>query len=89
MDEADIRRMVEEGISHSEISYRLRRRHPGVRELSERSVRILCFEHDIHSNSDVSNRELRQIVEAGVREVNRKYVYTLNIYIHVITTLLK
>ena len=89
MDEADIRRMVEEGISHSEISYRLRRRHPGVRGLSERSVRRFCFEHDIHSNSGVSNRELRQIVEAGVREVNCKYVHTLNIYIHVITTLLK
>ncbi|XP_062521120.1 uncharacterized protein LOC134196056 [Corticium candelabrum] len=47
MDEADIRRMVEEGISHSEISYRLRRRHPGVRGLSERSVRRFCFEYDI------------------------------------------
>ncbi|XP_062523388.1 uncharacterized protein LOC134198068 isoform X2 [Corticium candelabrum] len=73
MDEADIRRMVEEGISHSEISYRLRRRHPGVRGLSERSVRRFCFEHDIHSNSGVSNRELRQIVEAGVREVGPAY----------------
>ena len=89
MDEADIRQMVEDGISHSEISYRLRRRHPGVRGLSERSVRRFCFEHDLHYSSGVSNRELRQIVEAGVREENRKYVYTLNIYIHLIATLLK
>ena len=70
MDEADIRRMVEEGISHSEIRYRLRRRHPEVRGLSERSVRRVCFEHDIHYSSGVLNRELRQIVESGVSEVN-------------------
>ena len=81
--------MVNVGISHSEISYRLRPKDPGVRGLSERSVRTFCFERDIHYSSGVSNRELRQIVKAGVREINRKYVYTLNIHIHPITTLLK
>ena len=61
--------MVEEGRTHSEISYRLQRRYPGVKGFSERFVRRFCQDHDIHYRSGLSDYELGLVVHNAVREV--------------------
>ena len=45
--EADVRRLVSEGLSHAEISFYLREREPNSRGLSELSVRRFCAQRQI------------------------------------------
>ena len=66
MDEREIQEMVKAGLSHSNISYILRRRRPGVKGFSERSTRRFC--HNIHYRSALSDFDMRLVVQAAARE---------------------
>ena len=66
MDEREIQEMVKAGLSHSTISYILRRRHPGVKGFSERSVRRFCHEQNIHYRSALSDFDMRMVAQAAV-----------------------
>ena len=69
MDEREIQEMVKAGLSHSNISYILRRRHPGVKGFSERSARRFCHEQNIHYRSALSDFDMRMVAQAVAREV--------------------
>lgn len=66
MEADEIRDMVWSGMTHMEISTELKGKHPGMKGLSERSVRRFCQEQGISKPRD---RELDDIVEDSVREV--------------------
>lgn len=66
MEADEIRVMVRRGMTHMEISTELKGKHPGVKGLSERSVRRFCQEQGIHKPR---GRELDDIMEDSVREV--------------------
>ena len=69
MNEREIQEMVKTGLSHSNISYIPRRRHPGVRGFSERSARRFCPMQNIYDRSALSDFDMRLVVQAAVREV--------------------
>ena len=69
MDEREIQEIVKAGLSHSNLGYILRRRHPGVKGFSERSARRFCHEQNIHYRSALSDFDMRMLVQAAVREV--------------------
>ena len=69
MNEREIQEMVKTGLSHSNISYILRRRHPGVKGFSERSGRRFCPMQNIYDRSALSDFDMRLVVRAAVREV--------------------
>ena len=50
------------GWSHKRISLFLQENNPGVRGLSERSVRWLCHQNDIHKTSRLDNHALDEAV---------------------------
>ena len=61
--------MVKAGLSHSSISYILRRRHPRVKGFFERSARRFCHEQNIHYRFALSDFDMRLVVQAAAREV--------------------
>ena len=65
MDEREIQEMVKTGLSHSNISYILPRRHPEVKGFSERSARRFCREQNIHYRSALSDFDMRLVVRAA------------------------
>ena len=72
--ERDIRRLVEEGMSHSAISLYLRQCEPSIhRGLSERSVRRFCGQRQIHYRSRLTDAELDRRVHDAVRSVGHSY----------------
>ena len=50
------------GWSHKKISLFLQENNPGVRGLSERSVRRFCHQNDIHKTSRLDNQTLDEVV---------------------------
>ncbi|XP_062504950.1 uncharacterized protein LOC134181698 [Corticium candelabrum] len=74
MDEREIQEMVKAGLSHSTISYILRRRHPGVKGFSERSVRRFCHEQNIHYRSALSDFDMRMVGPAYGRKMMKGYL---------------
>ena len=48
--------VVRKKLTHKQISEELRRANPGVRGLSEMSVRRFCSAHDIHRMSKVTDQ---------------------------------
>lgn len=62
----DVKVMVHKGMTHKQISAELQIRFPGIRGLSERSVRRFCEKYGIHKPRGL---ELDRLVEEAVQEV--------------------
>ena len=56
-------------LSHKEISDELQQRNPGMRGLSEMSVRRFCHLHNIHCTMPMSEEELDHAVFTAVSQV--------------------
>ena len=67
--------VVRRKLTHKQISEELQRQNPGVRGLSEMSVRRFCFNHDIHRTSQISDGELDCAVFKAVSQVSFKSIY--------------
>ncbi len=73
--ESLIRQKVEkERWTHKQISDFLKRRYPGVRGLSVRSIERLCCSKNIHKTVQILERELDDIVCTAVSKVGAREI---------------
>ena len=75
MDEVDedfVRKRVEEGNSHAVISEELQTMFPGLRGLSERSVRRFCTDRRLSRRCSLTKEKLERCVSDAVSEVSTK-----------------
>ncbi|XP_062511305.1 uncharacterized protein LOC134187203 [Corticium candelabrum] len=68
VDEDFVRKRVEEGNSHAVISEELQTMFPGLRGLSERSVRRFCTDRGISRRCSLTKEELERCVSDAVSE---------------------
>ncbi|XP_062499233.1 uncharacterized protein LOC134176583 [Corticium candelabrum] len=73
VDEDFVRKRVEEGNSHAVISEELQTMFPGLRGLSERSVRRFCTDRGISRRCSLTKEELERCVSDAVSEVGPSY----------------
>lgn len=59
-----------EGLTYEQISAELKRRYPGVRGLSTRSVRRHCLNESFYRTSRLSNEELDRVIAGSIRRVS-------------------
>ena len=59
-------------MTHKQISEELQQRNPGVRGLSEMSVRRFCSKYNIHQTTQISDGELDCVVLKAVSQVSFK-----------------
>ena len=71
--ETQIRELVPQGITHSNISDMLQHANPNVRGFSERSVRRLCQQHDISYTSNLTDIELSDTVHGAAQHLGHSY----------------
>jgi hypothetical protein len=67
----ELKQFVSHGYTDAQISAILKDRHPGVRGLSERSIKQLREVHDIHPAARTSENETDALVEQVILEVWR------------------
>ena len=70
-----VRDFVLRKLTHKQISEELQRENPGVRGLSEMSVRRFCFKHNIHRTTQISDGELDCAVRKAVSQVSLLIIY--------------
>ncbi|XP_062506210.1 uncharacterized protein LOC134196937 [Corticium candelabrum] len=78
MDEVDedfVRKRVEEGNSHAVISEELQTMFPGLRGLSERSVRRFCTDRGLGRRCSLTKEELERRVSDAVSEVGPSCIF--------------
>ena len=68
VDEDFVRERISKGVTHSAISQELQQLYPGVRGLSERSVRRFCEERQILRRCPLTTEELEDCVAVAVSE---------------------
>ena len=61
--------IVVERKSYKEVSEALQQRYPGLKGLSDRSVRRFCRQHGIHATSRLSQTELARVISSAVCQV--------------------
>ena len=71
--ETQIRELVLQGITHSNIGDMLQHANPNVRGFSERSVRRFCQQHDISYRSNLTDIELSDTVHGAVQHLGHSY----------------
>lgn len=69
----EIRKLIEDGRTHEDISLLLSSRHPGERGYSRRSVRRFCAMHGIRSRSGLTESELDDLLSSTVRSAGNSY----------------
>jgi hypothetical protein len=62
-------------LTHKQISEELQRENPGVRGLSEMSVRRFCSKHNIHRTTQISDGKLDCAVHKAVSQVSLLIIY--------------
>ena len=70
-----IEQLVDQGYTHRSIADILRISFPGVRGLSERSVRRFCEQHGIQYSQRLSDADLKHAVASVVRQVSTQFTY--------------
>ncbi len=68
-------------LSHKEISDELQRRNPGMRGLSEMSVRCFCNMHNIHRTMRMSEEELDEAVFTAVSQVGLHFMFLSRVHL--------
>ena len=63
------RRIVEDGVTHRELSDELRAAYPSVIGLGERSIRRFCRMKNIHRTPRISKEAVEHAVTIGISQV--------------------
>jgi len=73
MDEEEVRKLVERGETHDQISHHLKQIYPNRRGISARSVRRFCSQRDIRQRNEMNDDELDRVIESRVSAVGHTY----------------
>ena len=76
-----VQELVEEqGKTHKEVAAILRQQHPGVKELSERSVRRFCATNGIRRyDSRMTDVDIHNVVTSAIAEVIVPSLYNITV----------
>lgn len=94
--------LIQEKMTHEQISYKLKAENPSVRGLSAMSVRRFCKQHGIGRNCKLTNEEIREKIIECSSEVSVflfwwycnflcsfTYNFTFNFYVVLLARALK